>query len=272
LNIDEEKIERAISERTRAICVVHYAGVACEMDTIEQIATDHSLHLIEDAAQGVDAYYRGRALGSIAPLGAFSFHSTKNFTCGEGGAVCINDAALIEHAEIIREKGTNRNKFLRGEVDKYTWVEIGSSYVLSEILAAFLFGQLEMLDAISNRRREIYSVYERELAPLAEAGLLQLPQVPADCQTNCHMFYLLVQTADLRDALLNHLKKKGVHAAFHYVPLHVSVMGRRLGYNPGDLPVTEDISGRLLRLPFFNEITIDEQSFVAEQIRDFISL
>lgn len=270
LNIDEQKIEQAISSRTRVICVVHYAGVACEMDSINRIASANNLHVVEDAAQGVDAYYHGRALGSLAPVGAFSFHSTKNLTCGEGGAICINDAQLRERAEIIREKGTNRNQFLRGEVDKYTWVDIGSSYVLSEILAAFLFGQLEMLDAISKRRREVFSFYQAALSPLADNGMLQLPHVPAGCDTNCHMFYVLVQTAETRDALIQHLKLHGVQATFHYVPLHASGMGKKLGYSVGDLPITEDISSRLIRLPFFNQITADQQSFVAEQIHDFL--
>jgi len=270
LNIDERQIEAAITDKTRAICAVHYAGIACDMDAILEVAQKHDLDVVEDAAQGVHAYYHGRALGSIAPVGAFSFHSTKNYTCGEGGAICINDPDLVERAEIIREKGTNRSKFLRGEIDKYTWVDIGSSYVPSEISAAFLFGQLEMLDTISTRRREIFEFYRQGLSGLAERNLLQIPYVPTGYESNCHMFYILMPDTSTRGALISHLKAQGIQTAFHYVPLHTSLMGRQFGYKPGDLPITEDVSERLLRLPFFYQITPEEQHFVVDQIRAFV--
>lgn len=267
LNLDETKIEEAITERTKAIFVVHYAGVACEMDRIMAIARDHNLIVVEDAAQGVNAYYNGRALGSIGHLGCYSFHETKNYICGEGGALCINDERFLERAEIIRDKGTNRQKFFRGEVDKYTWVELGSSYVPSEISSAFLYGQLEMLDEISTRRHEIYRHYRQQLKPLEGEGRLRLPIVPEDCVANYHMFYVLLPSGTERDELLKHLKSEGVHAVFHYVPLHTSPMGRNLGCSDGDLPVTEDLASRLMRLPMYYEIGIEEQSRVIDKIR-----
>ena len=269
LNIDESKIEAAITERTRVIVPVHYAGVACEMDTIMDIARRHNLLVVEDAAQGVNAFYKGRALGSIGHLGCYSFHETKNYICGEGGALCINDERFIERAEILRDKGTNRQKFFRGEVDKYTWVDVGSSYVMAEILAAFLWGQLECLDSITSRRREIYEYYRAALRPLAEAGLLGLPHIPADCQSNYHLFYILARTGEERDELLTHLKQNGVHAVFHYVPLHSSPMGRTFGYREGDFPITEDLAGRLARLPMYFAITNREQETVLETIEDY---
>ncbi|MGQ9915682.1 MAG: dTDP-4-amino-4,6-dideoxygalactose transaminase, partial [Thermogutta sp.] len=238
LNIDENKIEAAITERTRAIVPVHYAGVACEMDRIMEIAARHRLLVVEDAAQGVNAFYKGRALGSIGHLGCYSFHETKNYICGEGGALCINDPRFVERAEILRDKGTNRQKFFRGEVDKYTWVDVGSSYVMAEILAAFLLGQLEQLDAISARRREIYEFYREQLSPLEAAGHLRLPIIPENCGGNCHMFYILLPTAEKRDRMLESLRSEGIHAVFHYVPLHTSPMGRMFGYKDGDLPMT----------------------------------
>jgi dTDP-4-amino-4,6-dideoxygalactose transaminase len=250
LNIDETLIEEAITERTKAICVVHYAGVSCEMDRIMAIARGYNLKVVEDAAQGVNSLYNGRALGSIGDLGCYSFHETKNYICGEGGALCINNPAMIQRAEIIRDKGTNRQRFFRGEVDKYTWVEVGSSYVPSEICSAFLYAQLEEMDRISERRREIYLKYRRALKPLEAEGLLQLPVIPEDCQSNYHLFYVILPTNTQRDQTLDAMKGAGVGSVFHYVPLHSSPKGREL---IGDLtlPITEDLSSRLIRLPFY---------------------
>lgn len=270
LNIDEQRIEEAITPRTRAIMPVHYAGVGCEMDRILGIAAAHGLRIIEDAAHGVTASYKGRALGSLGDLGTYSFHETKNYISGQGGALCINDPALVERAEIIRDKGTDRQRFARGEVDKYTWVDLGSSYVPSEIVSAFLYGQLEMLDSITERRRLIYNRYREGLAPLEEEGLCRLPRIPEGCESNFHMFYLVLRDRKARDALIAHLNVHGIHAVFHYVPLHSSPMGRRLGQTRGELPVTDEISARLLRLPFFYGIGETEQQEVAKQVADFL--
>jgi dTDP-4-amino-4,6-dideoxygalactose transaminase len=266
LNIDERLIETAVSPRTKAIFPVHYAGVACNMDAIMEIARRHNLRVVEDAAQGVFSAYKNRSLGSIGHLGCYSFHETKNYICGEGGALCVNRPEFLERAEVIRDKGTNRKQFFRGMVDKYTWVSLGSSYVPSEICSAFLFAQLEMLGPIAMRRRDIYEYYRRALAPLEAAGLLRLPRIPADCQSNYHMFYVILPSRQIRDELLVHLGKREIHAVFHYVPLHSSPMGRKFGGHDGDLPVTEDISGRLLRLPFFYEITQSEQARVVDAV------
>ncbi|HBH53723.1 MAG TPA: dTDP-4-amino-4,6-dideoxygalactose transaminase [Planctomycetaceae bacterium] len=270
LNLDENLIERALSPRTRAIVPVHYAGVSCDMDRIMELARAHNLLVIEDAAQGVNASYRGRPLGSIGHLGAYSFHETKNFICGEGGALCINAPEYIERAEIIRDKGANRRQFLRGQVDKYTWVDIGSSYVPSEICSAFLYGQLELMDSISARRRQAYEFYERELAPLETAGLLRRAQIPGDCTSNSHLFWIVLNDTATRDALMAHLKAHGILAVFHYVPLHSSPMGKRYGYRGDELPVTNDLSSRLLRLPLFYEILEEEQREVVRQVTDFL--
>jgi dTDP-4-amino-4,6-dideoxygalactose transaminase len=207
-------------------------------------------------------------LGAIGHLGCYSFHETKNYICGEGGALCINDPRLIERAEIIRDKGTNRQRYFRGEVDKYTWVDVGSSYVPSEICSAFLYGQLELLDAIAQRRREIYENYARLLAPLAQQGLLQLPCLPEVCQSNYHLFYVLLPTRELRDLLMDRLRSRGITAVFHYVPLHTSPMGHRLGTDQRSLPHTEELSGRVLRLPFFYGIEQDELEYIAHVITD----
>jgi dTDP-4-amino-4,6-dideoxygalactose transaminase len=269
LNIDENRIEEAVTDRTRVIVPVHYAGVGCEMDRILAIARKHGLMVVEDAAQGVNSFYAGRALGSIGDLGAYSFHETKNYISGEGGALCINRPDLVERAEIIRDKGTNRQKFFRGLVDKYTWVDLGSSYVPSEIVGAFLYGQLEMMGPISDRRREIYQYYRQQLKPLEAEGLLQLPYTPEECSANYHMFYVLTKDGPTRDALMNHLHQQGIGAVFHYVPLHSSPMGRRLGGNTHELPVTDSASARLVRLPFYYTITEKEQSEVVRQIAAF---
>jgi len=269
LNIDENRIEEAVTDRTRVIVPVHYAGVGCEMDRIMAIARKHGLVVVEDAAQGVNSFYAGQALGSIGDLGAYSFHETKNYISGEGGALCINRPDLVERAEIIRDKGTDRQKFFRGLVDKYTWVDVGSSYVPSEIVGAFLYGQLEMMGPISDRRREIYQFYRRHLKPLEAEGLLQLPYTPEDCAANYHMFYVLVKDGPTRNALMEHLHRQGICAVFHYVPLHSSPMGRRLGGNARELPVTDSASARLVRLPFYFTITQDEQAEVVRQIAAF---
>ncbi len=268
LNLDEALIESAITARTRAIFAVHYAGVGCEMDAIMRTADKHGLLVLEDAAQGVNAFYGGRALGAIGHLGAYSFHYTKNYLCGEGGALSINAPEMVERAEIIRDKGTNRKQFSRGEVDKYTWVDVGSSYAPSEIVCAFLYAQLEKLDALTQRRGDIYHLYYHHLEPLQEQGLLRLPVIADQCASNYHLFYILLQDMRTRDELLSHLKEKGIQSVFHYVPLHSSPFGKTFGDKV--LPVTEDVSGRLLRLPFFNGITEDEQISVINQVKAFL--
>jgi len=269
LNLNEALIERAITPRTKAIMVVHYGGVSCEMEKILAIAEKHNLIVIEDAAQGVNAAYRGRALGSMGQLGCFSFHETKNYSCGEGGALCINHPKLIERAEIIREKGTNRSRFLRGQVDKYTWVDIGGSHLPSELAMAYLYGQLEKLDEIQRVRSRLYNRYYELLQPLAEEGFLQLPIVPEDCQSNDHIFYVLTNDSKTRDELLSHLRGNAIGAAFHYVPLHTTPMGSRYGYATGDLPVTESLHARLIRLPLYGDLTIQDQDRVVEFLKSF---
>lgn len=269
LNLDETRIEAAITSRTRAIFPVHYAGVGCDMDAIMAVARRHRLWVVEDAAQAVNATYRGRHLGSIGHLGTYSFHDTKNLVCGEGGTLCVNDPSLRERAEILRDKGTNRAKFFRGEVDKYTWVDVGSSYIPSEIACAFLAAQVEAMDRIKVRRRQIEERYRALLLPLADAGLLRLPVVPGDCEGNSHGFFVVLQTGEERDGLMTHLKELGIGATFHFVPLHLSPMGARYGYRPGDLPITESLAARILRLPAFGDITPDEQGQVAEAIRSY---
>jgi dTDP-4-amino-4,6-dideoxygalactose transaminase len=270
LNIDESRIAEAITPRTRAIIPVHYAGVGCAMDAILAIAEEHGLRVIEDAAQAVNAFIDGKALGSLGHLGAFSFHETKNFTCGEGGALCVNDPSLIERAEIIREKGTNRSRFLRGLVDKYTWVDVGSSYLPSEIACAFLLGQLEEMDAITARRRELTRLYDRLLEPLARRGLLRLPCIPPGCSSNYHNYFVLLESERVRDALIAFLRGLGISTAFHFVPLHTSPMGRSFGQGRGDLPITEGLSRRLLRLPFFPDMSEEQQAIVSEQLARFL--
>jgi dTDP-4-amino-4,6-dideoxygalactose transaminase len=268
LNIDDALIEDAITDKTRAIFPVHYAGVGCEMDRILTIARKYNLKVVEDAAQGVNAFYGGKALGALGHLGCYSFHETKNYICGEGGALCINAPELVERAEIIRDKGTNRKQFFRGQVDRYTWVEVGSSYVPSEICSAFLYAQLEMLDAIADRRRKLYQVYRQHLKPLAAEGLFQLPHIPEDCRTNYHMFYVLLPDRRARDEVLSHLRGHSIEAVFHYVPLHSSPMGRTFGYEADDLPVTEDLAGRLVRLPYYYEMTEEDQAHVVTRLTE----
>jgi len=270
LNLDESLVEDAITERTRAIFPVHYAGVGCEMDRLMAIADKYRLKVVEDAAQGVNSSYSGRALGSIGHLGCYSFHETKNFICGEGGALCINSPEMVERAEIIRDKGTNRRQFFRGQVDKYTWVDVGSSYVPSEICSAFLYAQLEMMDSISQRRRGIYQRYRQLLKPLEGKGLLQLPRIPEDCQSNFHLMYVLLPDSETRDALMKHLNAAGINAVIHYVPLHSSPMGQKFGYRAEDLPITENLAGRLLRLPFYHDMTEVDQERVASEMAGFL--
>ena len=270
LNLDERLIETAISERTKAIVPVHYAGVACAMDAILEIARKHDLLVIEDAAQAVNATWKNNYLGTIGHLGCYSFHETKNYIAGEGGALVINDARFIERAEIIREKGTDRSKFFRGEVDKYTWVDVGSSFLPSELTAAFLYAQLEEADRINRKRLAIWKHYREALAPLEKDGLLRLPRIPATCRHNGHMFYILLPTATTRDELLQHLRGENIHAVFHYIPLHTSAMGKRFGYREGDLPITEDLAARLLRLPCFYAMTEAMIDRVANAIGAFL--
>nr|WP_315402261.1 dTDP-4-amino-4,6-dideoxygalactose transaminase [uncultured Duganella sp.] len=251
LNLDETKIEAAITPRTKVILPVHYAGVACEMDTIMDIAARHGLLVVEDAAQGIMSTYKGRPLGSIGHLGAYSFHETKNIIAGEGGALLVNDPALAARAEIIREKGTNRGQFFRGQVDKYTWVDIGSSYLPGEVIAAFLWAQMEEADAITARRLALWERYHAALAPLEAAGQLRRPVVPAGCAHNAHMYYILLDSLAQRTAVIAALKAAGVASVFHYVPLHSAPAGRRLGRAHGELARTDALSDRLLRLPLW---------------------
>ena len=251
LNLDERLVEAAITPRTRAICVVHYAGVACEMDEIGAVAARHGLAVVEDAAQGILSRYKGRPLGAIGNLGALSFHETKNIICGEGGALLVRDPALAERAEIVREKGTNRSKFFRGQVDKYTWVDVGSSYLPSEILAAFLSAQLQEADAITARRLDLWDRYHAWAEPLESEGRLRRPIVPAHCTHNAHMYYLLLRDLGDRTDFIARLRQAGIGAVFHYIPLHSSPAGMRYGRAAGTLAVTDDVSERLVRMPLW---------------------
>jgi dTDP-4-amino-4,6-dideoxygalactose transaminase len=267
MNIDESKIEAAITDKTKAIVPVHYAGISCEMDTIMDIAQRHNLYVIEDAAQGVMSTYKGKALGTIGHLGAFSFHETKNYTSGgEGGLLIINDDNFKERAEIIREKGTNRSQFFRGMVDKYSWVDIGSSYLPSDIQAAYLWGQLEKVDEINNNRIASWSYYYEQLQPLQTAGKIQLPDVPDDCVHNAHMFYIKVQDIEVRSQLIEHLRNNDIMAVFHYIPLHSSVAGKNLGMFNGEDEFTTAESERLLRLPMWYGISDEQLSRVVNSL------
>jgi dTDP-4-amino-4,6-dideoxygalactose transaminase len=266
LNLDETKIETAITSRTRAIVPVHYAGVGCEMDTIMAIADRYSLLVIEDAAQGLLSTYKGRPLGGIGHLAATSFHETKNVISGEGGALLINDMQWVERAEIIWEKGTNRSQFFRGQVDKYTWVDIGSSYLPSEINAAFLWAQLEEAESITRQRLDTWEQYHQAFIELENQGKVRRPRVPAECQHNAHMYYLLLPTLAQRTTLLQELDAAGIHAVFHYIPLHSSPAGRRYGRVHGDLSLTQDMSDRLLRLPLWMGITEKDVMRVVEAV------
>lgn len=270
LNLDERQLEDRVTSDTLAVTPVHYAGVPCEMDTILSVAKKKRLHVVEDAAQALGARYRGRQAGTFGELNAFSFHETKNCVCGEGGALAIRDAKYIRRAEIIRQKGTNREQFLRGEIDKYTWVDLGSSQVPSELQTAYLLAQLEKLDWIARRRRRIYEIYERALKPLEAKGTVCLPRIPAHCVSSYHLFYLLLPTPRWRDRVIAGLRRHGILATFHYFPLHLSAMGRRYGYRRGQFPVSEDVSARLLRLPMYNTLTRADQERVIRVLQSLL--
>lgn len=269
LNLDDAKLEGLITSRTKAIVPVHYAGVGCEMDTICEVASRYGIPIVEDNAHGLFGKYRGQYLGTFGDLATQSFHETKNFTCGEGGALLINNSQYLEKAEIIREKGTNRSRFFRGQVDKYTWVDIGSSYLPSDILAAILYAQLEARERIQAKRRRIWEYYSQNLEGWAKEVGVQLPVVPQYCEQAYHMFYMLLPSLGFRQALIEYLKSRGILSVFHYLPLHLSDMGRHFGGQKGDCPVTEDVSDRLLRLPFFNSLSEDEQEKVVNAILGF---
>ena len=269
LNLDESKLESLITPRTKAILPVHYAGVGCEMDSIMEIANQHHIPVVEDNAHGLFGKYKGKFLGTFGSMASQSFHETKNFTSGEGGALIINDRNVVERAEIIREKGTNRSRFFRGQVDKYTWVDIGSSYLPSDMLAAFLYAQLEQRQKIQLHRRQVWEIYAAGLKDWAAAHNVQVPYIPAHCEQAYHMFYLLMPTLDLRQKMIAYLRERGIYSVFHYLPLHLSDMGQRFGGREGDCPVTEYISDQLLRLPFHNALTSNEQEIVIEAIREF---
>ncbi len=269
LNLDERLIEAAITPRTKAIVPVHYAGVGCEMEIMMEIARRRRIAVVEDNAHGMLGADRGRKLGTFGALATQSFHETKNFTCGEGGALLVNDPALFDRAEIIREKGTNRSRFFRGQIDKYTWIDVGSSYLPSDILAAFLFAQLESCDDIQAKRERIWNAYRDQLWDWAEAQRVRLPVIPEHCEQPFHMFYLLLPALQARQALIAHLRDRGILSVFHYLPLHLSEMGLRFGGAPNQCPITEDVSDRLLRLPFYNDFSCEEQDSVIEAIQEF---
>jgi len=271
LNLDESRIEERITSRTRVIVALHYAGVACAMDPILALAERRGLRVVEDNAHGLFGRYAGRPLGALGCLGTLSFHETKNLTCGEGGALVLNDPALVERAEIVRDKGTNRQQLFRGEVDRYTWVDLGSSFVLSDILAAFLWAQLESRAEIARRRRELWQAYDDALRGWIEAYGVRLPTIPEECEPTHHLFPLLLPTPAERSALLAHLRADGIYAVFHYAPLHLSPMGQAAGGRPGDCPVTERVSDCLLRLPLYNDLAPVDQERVVDSIGRFYS-
>lgn len=269
MNIDEALIEAAITDKTKVIVPVHYAGVACEMDKIMDIAARHGLKVVEDAAQGVNAFYKGRALGTIGDFGCFSFHETKNYSMGEGGALLINNAEDIERAEIIREKGTDRSKFLRGQIDKYTWVDYGSSYLPSDMNAAYLWAQLEAFDVINNDRLNSWGKYFTALKPLAEEGLIELPHIPEGCTHNAHMFYIKAKSLAERSELIAFLKENGVGSAFHYVPLHSAPAGKRFGVFCGEDKYTTADSERLVRLPMYYGLSDEDCRKACDKVKEF---
>lgn len=269
LNLDETQLEALITPKTKAIVPVHYAGVGCEMDDILEIANRHGVSVVEDNAHGLFGKYKGKWLGTFGVMASQSFHETKNFSCGEGGALLINAEKFVERAEIIREKGTNRSRFFRGQVDKYTWVDIGSSYLPSDVLAAFLFGQLEMREKIQTHRQRVWEMYQAGLTDWARQHGVSLPVIPAHVEQAWHMFYLLLPDLDTRQRFIQHLRERGVYAVFHYLPLHLSDMGRQFGGQPGDCPVTESVSDRLARLPFYNDLIPSDQELVIAAIHDF---
>ena len=269
LNIDIDQVEAAITSRTKAICVVHYGGIACEMERLVKISRDHNLVLIEDNAHGLFAKYMGKYLGTFGALATQSFHETKNITCGEGGALIINDPSLSERAEILREKGTDRTKFLRGQVDKYTWVDVGSSWVISDLLAAILYGQLLRADEIYLQRIKIWSRYHNELESWASSNSVIAPTVPDGCEHTGHVYHLRFQRGIQRDKFIEHLKNSGIYAVFHYQPLHLSTVGRSIGGKDGQFPITENAGDCLIRLPLFNTMSEVEQTHVIESVKSF---
>jgi dTDP-4-amino-4,6-dideoxygalactose transaminase len=269
LNLDASQLERHITPRTCAVLPVHYAGVGCEMDAILEIAGRYGIPVVEDNAHGLFGKYKGQYLGTFGGLATQSFHETKNITCGEGGAILINDPQYIERAEIIREKGTNRSRFFRGQVDKYTWVDEGSSYLPSDILSAFLYAQLESRKDIQVKRKRIWEYYNQRLASWADQNRVRLPFIPPTCEQPYHMFYLILPSLEARQALIAHLRAQGIISVFHYLPLHTSEMGRKMGGKPGDCPVTENVSDCLVRLPFHNRLTENDQRLVVEAIQGF---
>ena len=269
MNIDENLIEAAITEKTKAIVPVHYAGVSCEMDKIMEIAKKYNLIVIEDAAQGIMSTYKGKALGAIGDYGCFSFHETKNYSMGEGGALLIGNTDMIEQAEIIREKGTNRSKFFRGQIDKYTWVEAGSSYLPSELNAAYLWAQLEIADEINNSRLTCWKRYYELLSPLKEVGKIDLPTIPNECEHNAHMFYIKAKDIEERTELIKHLKENEIGCVFHYIPLHSAPAGQKYGVFHGEDKYTTKESERLARLPMFYGLTLDEVEEVCDKIKEF---
>jgi dTDP-4-amino-4,6-dideoxygalactose transaminase len=266
LNLDESRLELLITPATKTILPVHYAGVGCEMDAILAIASQHHVAVVEDNAHGLFGKYKDRYLGTFGILAAQSFHETKNFTCGEGGALLINDPALVERAEIIREKGTNRSRFFRGQVDKYTWMDVGSSYLPSDLLAAFLYAQLEQRQKIQAHRQRVWDFYHAHLHDWAMKHEIQLPYVPSYCDQAYHIYYMLLPTLALRQGLISHLRQSGIESVFHYLPLHLSEMGRRFGGKPGNCPVTERVSDQLIRLPFHNALTVDDLEKVVNAV------
>lgn len=271
LNLDEGHLEAAISSRTKAIVPVHYAGVGCEMDTIMQIANHHAIPVLEDNAHGLFGKYKHKFLGSFGVMASQSFHETKNFSCGEGGALIINDPGFFERAEIIREKGTNRSRFFRGQVDKYTWVDIGSSYLPSDILAAFLYAQLEQHQKIQKHRQQVWETYQAGLIDWASQNGVRLPVIPAHCEQAFHMYYMLLPDLETRQRFLQHLRQHDILGVFHYLPLHLSDMGKEFGGKVGEFPVTEQVSDQLVRLPFHNGLTGSEQEQILESIHAFKS-
>ncbi|HEY9606971.1 MAG TPA: dTDP-4-amino-4,6-dideoxygalactose transaminase, partial [Allocoleopsis sp.] len=269
LNLNEAKLEQLITPRTKAIVPVHYAGVGCEMDTIMDVAGRYGIPVVEDNAHGLFAKYKGQYLGTFGTFATQSFHETKNFNCGEGGALLINDPQSIERAEIIREKGTNRSRFYRGQVDKYTWVDIGSSYLPSDMLAAYLYAQLEAREQIQSKRQQIWEYYNEHLQAWAQENGIRLPIVPEYCDQAYHMFYLLMPSLEVRQALIAHMKERDIVTPFHYLPLHLSDVGRKFGGKPGDCPVTEDVSDRLVRLPLYNDLTEADLVRIVGGIKEF---
>jgi dTDP-4-amino-4,6-dideoxygalactose transaminase len=270
LNIDEAKIEAAITSKTKAIVPVHYAGVGCEMNVIMDIADKYNLYVIEDAAQGITSSYKDKALGSIGHLAAYSFHDTKNIICGEGGALLINDPKFVERAEIIREKGTDRSKFFRGQVDKYTWVDVGSSYLPSELTAAFLWAQFEKAEEITKKRLDIWHQYHAGFEQCEQQGLVMRPTIPESCIHNAHMYFLLLNTAELCECFMEKMKDTGVAAISHYVPLHLALAGKKYGKAAGTLPITEDIAQRIVRLPIHLALDKDQVQFIIAEANKII--